>query len=253
MTWWGEQLLESDEVHCRRAGELSLLLKQVEDELWIAEQRAETSETDPAWARWAIKKKYKKVYIQPRFPDKAVVVKPENPFRLQPGVAARIFVRVPVCASVALEKQSSNVLIDFPSAVLSHTWFGGPTEGELCYWISSSARRKILVDSTRDYLAICPVQLRNKSPEDLLVEKICLRVQWLSMYEKDGQLWANETKVHYKGGDDASQVFVSNGPPAEAENARLIAPPREQIKKSFSIRTFFGLGADEPLRGVENN
>ena len=43
-------------------------------------------------------------------------------------------------------------------------------------------------------MAISPHQLINTSEEDLLIEKICLRVNYLSLFSSDEQLWSDENK-----------------------------------------------------------
>jgi hypothetical protein len=257
MRIWGEHTLDGEKTSTWQIGDLDLQIKEAGNELWIASENSSMkklpNDHEIKWSRWARRKSSNCIRLEPLFPDKAIVVKPESPFRLLPGVEARVFVRVPIYIGVKLKQKSDNYLAELPSVTLSLTWFGGPTEGELCYWISSSARREITSDSKRDYLAICPIQLKNSSDQDLLVEKLCLRVKWLSLYDKDDQLWANETKVSYKGGNDLSQVSIISGPPREAEKASMINAAREITRKSFSIRTFFGLGSDESVRGVEHN
>jgi hypothetical protein len=48
-----------------------------------------------------------------------------------------------------------------------------------------------------------------------------------------------------------SQISVVNGPPGESGKSKLVSSPREVLRKSFSMRTFFAWGADELTRGVE--
>ena len=252
---WGEHSLKTESAF--KSGDVALRVKSVKDELWVSSRFGESettgSEQNSDWSRWALKKKAESIRLVPLLPDKSVVVQPENSFRLRPGVEARIYVRVPLWLGIQLIDDKSQVLTEIPSATLSLTWFGSPFEGELCYWISSSARRDAISDPKRGHLAICPVQLKNSSDEDLLVEKICLRVKWLSLYSHERQLWANETKVTYRGGADMSQVSVSSGAPKEASEAVLVSHPRELIKKSFSMRTFFSWGSDTPKQGVEHD
>ena len=255
ISMWGEHSLSKESAWA--AGDVALNIKSVEDELWVLSRSADKGASGEAdlsdWSRWALGSRAESIRLVPMFPDKSVVVKPESPFRLRPGVEARIYVRVPLWVGVQLTSDKSKVLTEIPSATLSLTWFGNPHEGELCYWISSSARREAIADPKRAHLAICPVQLKNSSSEDLLVEKLCLRVRWLSLYLQNEQLWANETKVAYRGGADMSQVSVSSGAPKEAIDATLIGHPRNLIKKSFSMRTFFSWGSDSHRQGVEHD
>ncbi len=241
---WASHGLEGDTPRSWSVGDLSLSALTVQDEIWLAHhhQQANVESAEPAkkdWSRWALKKPSAAVSLKPVFPDKSVVVKPEVPFHLLPGVQVRVYVRVPLWVAVASSSKDEQLLSEFPAVVLSLTWFGTPMEGELCYWISSSARRQITTDLYKSHLAICPVQLKNSSEEDLLVDKLCLRVRWLSLFDAEGQLWSNETKVSYKGSDMVSQVSVSSGAPREAPGATLRSGPREHLRRSFGIKTFF--------------
>jgi hypothetical protein len=253
---WNEHSFKDDSPLRWRIGDLSLSAKNPGDEIWISQRYCEANdqveqEAELSWARWALKKKSSALYLVPALPDRSVVVKPESAFRLLPGVQARIFVRVPVWVAVKPAGPQKRQLTEIPSAILSLTWFGSPVEGELCYWISSSARREVKIDAERPHLAICPVQLKNKSEEDLLIEKLCLRVKWLSLYESNGQLWSNSTSVSFQGTTEMSDVSVSSGPPLEAPKAELKSVPREAAKRSFAIKTFFSFGHEDNPTGSE--
>ena len=245
---WSEHFFQEESALEHTIGDLRLATKNHGDEVWLSAHHSPNervpSGENSGWERWALGKPSPSIDLSPAFPDRSVVVKPESPFRLLPDVQARIYVRVPIWVTVKLSGKKGVQLSQMPSAILSLTWFGSPMEGELCYWLSSSAKREVIPDPNRSHLAICPVQLKNNSGEDLMVEKLCLRVQWLSLYEDQAQLWSNETKVFYDGAAEGSRVSVSNGPPREAGQATLKSPPRESAKKNFNIRTFFSLGKD---------
>lgn len=241
---WGEHTVEGKLAAEWTAGDLQLRAKAEEDEIWISGKypaHPSSGKQQAEWSRWALKKPSPSLNIVPVFPDRSVVVQPENPFWLLPGVQVRVYVRVPIWVSLRLPARENRLLAELPSVVLSLTWFGTPTEGELCYWISSSARRTPASDNGQEHLAICPLQLKNTSNEDLSVQKICLRVKWLALFERDGRLWSNETKVQFRGAADASHVQVQSGPPGEAAGAELISPAREGFKRGSVLRTFFEL------------
>ncbi|RMI15118.1 MAG: DUF432 domain-containing protein [Calditrichaeota bacterium] len=248
---WKAYPLPGDDPLFIRIGSLHLWIRSTTDELWLAYRHQEsangaeaTSEPsafpvpeDLQWHRWTFSHKSFEFHLRPIFPDLPVVVKPEYPFRVTPEVRTKIYIRVPLWVQVRLK---DTVITEIPSVVLSHTWFGSFTDGELCYWISSAARKKIDPDPTRPFLAICPVHIRNRSDEELLVEKICLRVKWLSLYLLEDQLWANEARVNYRGRESVSEIEVFRRPPPEAPGAKLITPPREE-SRSFAAKTFASL------------
>lgn len=250
---WGAFPMPGEEPVCWTFGPLQVWGKSTIDEFWITQQYRETGEAAEQlagedsrpdlpekvdWQRWALKQSYQEVLINPIFPDFPVVVKPEYPFRVTPGVRTKIYVRVPVWVKISLGKTS---IIKLPSVILSKTWFGEFTGGELCYWISSAARKKIEPDPRRPFLSICPVQIINHSRDELQVEKICLRVSQLGLYYAKDQLWSNETRVHYHGGEEGSEIETRLKPPADARNAKLLTPPVEYPRRSFTAKTFASL------------
>jgi hypothetical protein len=251
-TIWGAHPLPEEEPVCWQLGPLHLWFKSTLDELWVnykhspieaaantdddSQETVEFNELD--WRRWTLKQSYKEIQLTPRFPNLPVVVKPEYPFRVTKGVRTKIYVRVPLWVSIYLEKTA---IVEIPTVVLSKTWFGSFTDGELCYWISSAARKRIEPDLTRAFLAICPIQIINRSEDELLVEKICLRVNQLALYTLKHQLWGNETRVNYRGKNERSEIEFLHKAPPDVPKAKQIAPPRDSATKSFTAKTFASL------------
>lgn len=242
---WGKWDVPETNSIVKTIGDLTFWIMQKEKELQIAytnkpllSNSKNTIPGDAVWQRWAFKTEKPVIEIMPVFPDRSVIVKPEAAFRVAEDASVRIFVRVPVWIKIVLVGKISTTLIELPTVSLSNTWFGTFAEGELCYWISSGARKKIEEDSERPYLAIAPLMLIDKSPEDLDVEKICLRVRHLSLYLKQDHLWADETKIIFKGMTEVSEIDFAGKPPAEAKDSLLISGPRVPMKKAFNARSF---------------
>jgi hypothetical protein len=190
------------------------------------------------WQRWAYRQKNPRIEINPVFPDRPVLVKPENSFTVVENARVRIFVRVPIWIRIKLIGKPDTQLIEIPVITLSNTWFGTFQEGDLCYWISSGARLTTKSDPARPYLAICPLELIDRSPVDLHVEKICLRVEYLSLFYDNAQLWAGETQMIYKGKSEISEINYKQTTPKEARNAKLLMQARIKVNKSITAKTF---------------
>ncbi|MCG6989277.1 MAG: hypothetical protein LJF06_14005, partial [Gemmatimonadetes bacterium] len=86
------------------------------------------------------------------------------------------------------------------------------------------------------------LQLDNLSDDDLVVEKLLVRVEHLSVYEDEDRLWAEEVRVEYHGEAEGSDIRMDDRPPREAAGAREITPARTQAR-SFKARTFARLRA----------
>lgn len=250
---WGEFNIPRIEPGFWQFGPLHLWCKYENSELWIASKNIENPASsggtdeeniqppppnDIKWIRYSIADDYKKLVFRPMLPDRPLVVKVEAPFLLKKGARARIFIRVPLWIKIEIKNKSNIDMLELPTIVLSNTWFGSPVEGEVCYWISSGARRSIEPDYERPYLAICSIEVINRADEDLLVDKICFRVGYLTLFSDGKQIWSNSTKVNFKGSQNFSEIDVSSKPPIEAGEAKKISEPRENPKKSFTYKTF---------------
>lgn len=250
---WGDRPAPtSGETHRLGFGPLTLWIKGVENEIWLAHARAPEDEPAPGeppeegeWSRSATSAEPHHLRITPALPDRPLVVKPEHPFTLLRRASARIYLRIPAWIRVEAVNDrtgASAVLAEIPTTHLSETWWGDFEEGELAYWLTTKGRRDLTPDLFQGHLVISAVQLDNRSGDDLRAEKLALRVEHLSIYEKDGWLWAEEVRVDYHGEDEGSEIHMDDEPPVEAAGAREISPARAQ-KRSFKMRTFARLKA----------
>jgi len=141
-------------------------------------------------------------------------------------------------------------LTELPSVVLSDTWWGEFTDGELCYWLPTSARRRVSQETFAQHRAVCPLDLSNRSEKELEVEKIALRVAHLSLFGAERGFWSDVTRVRYRGEAEGSEIEVSGRAPEEAGAATRVAEPRSRLAKSFRTRTFSRLRTLSGLGGI---
>ncbi len=242
---WGVHPLPSEETVGWQFGTLQFWCESSGEELWLAYHYIEDGQEPdltlneppqrPEWLRWILKKSQKEIRIDPIFPDLPLVVKPEYSFRVPIGVQTHIYVHVPLWAKMFVEETP---IIELPTVVLSKTWFGDPLEGELCYWLSSPALKQRRPNLDVHHLAICPIKIVNRSQDELSVEKICLRVNQLSLFKWEQQLWSDEIRIRFRGKNEISEIDFTQKPPSEASKAKLITPPRNPSKKGITAKTF---------------
>ncbi len=243
---WGGHKIRAGEAFRFQAGDLTLWFRQEGDEVLVASVYGGDSrarEPELSWSRWVMKEPQESLTIQPFLPDRPVVVGPENPFHLGPGTGARIFVPVPLWVGVSAGTAGAAPFAEYPTRVLSQSWFGEFEDGELCYWITTKARRDAaaMEDRETSACAVAPIRITNHSAEDLPVQRICLRVRTLDLYENGERFWAGETQVNYQGGDTPSEVRNVPGAPPEAKGGKLKTKARQIIKENFAARTFRSL------------
>jgi hypothetical protein len=246
-TPWREFDVPADQPLFLKIGPLKMWIISEHKELRMAWKRVDensgesNSETEPdlsEWHRWAFKNKNPKIRLNPVLPDRPVLIIPENSFKIIEDASVRIFVRIPVWLRITITGKPDTQLIEIPIIVLSNTWFGNFLAGDLCYGISSGSRLSIMPDYSRPYMAICPLKLVDKAPEDLNVGKICLRVEHLTLFYGAGQLWSSETVMTYRGDSEISETRYDSHAPPEADSAKLLTAPRNPVSKSIAARTF---------------
>lgn len=261
---WGSHELSPDQDLSLAVGPLRLRVRTSEDEIRMIHRSGDWARPDPSrepegldepsqgadWIRWPVSRPAQRLDLVPLFADRPLVVAPESSFRLLPGASARIYVRVPLWVAVEVGDGEGPRLAELPTVVLSETWWGSFTEGELCYWLPTSARRRVTPDAFSVHQVVCPLALVNRADEDLSVEKIALRVEHLSVFVDDGRFWSDETRVRYRGEERGSEIDVGGRPPQEAPEAVRVSQPRDPPpSRAIHARTFARLKALSGLGG----
>lgn len=245
--WKELEPYEGDALRHYALGPLHLWIQRKHEEVWIAhgyEQDLDGSE-DPAdgppetmsWSRWAFKSPGQTITFTPAFPDLPIVVSSEFPLKISPGSKIQIFTRITIWIRIAFEK-SDYLITEIPVVKLSKTWFGTPLEGELCYWLTTKARRDLSQVEKKPYVVNCPIWITNKASEDLNFEKFCFRVERLGIHRAEDELWAGETQIVYHGEELNSDITMTGKLPSNLSKGVLLSKPRNPLQKSLATRTF---------------
>jgi len=243
---WGNIALEKDEIRYFSIGDLHLWINYTDEEIWLAHTYSDELEDDELleappehleWSRWAHKTPSSEIKILPVFPDLPLVVHSEYELKVSAQTPIQIYTRVPIWIRISLAENDYQ-LIELPTVKLSRTWFGTFTEGELCYHASTKARRDLSHVDKKAYLVSCPIKIVNKSDEELPFSHFCYRVERLSMYLHNNDLWAGETQIIYQGEELNSEVIMTGKLPKGITKKQLLTKPRKQIQKSLATRTF---------------
>ncbi len=247
---WGPVELEPDRPVGRRIGPRDVWFLFREGEIRLADRPAEgdgrgeppDAPDDPsAWSRWAVPApkgqgirdlRSARVTLRPAVPDRPLIVQPEVPFALLPGAEARVFVRIPLLIRVEAERPTGDAILlrTIPTLELSDTWWGGFVDGDLCYWLPTTARREVTRSLLEPHLLVCPLRMVNESGTDLKVEKLSFRVEHLSLFADPPGFWADESRVRYQGETEGSQIDMTGRPPEEARSATLVSAPPAPVR-----------------------
>ena len=251
MSLWEEFTVEEGSYYLRRTGPLKLWIKKELDE-WIVGWKYESEETnriseqvldsikdnDITWHRKVVRQKLDAIKLSPVMPDRAVVVKPESELKITREAEATFFVRIPLWVRVCFGKNFSETLYEIPSVVLSNTWFGEPYSGELCYSLTTSARRSLEQMKPGAHLVICPIHIQNSSSEDLTFNRLCVHVDHLSIYQNNNEMWANKAYVHFRGTDKESNIKFEDTAPKTDKKLVFTGQSRKKGNKSFVRKSF---------------
>lgn len=249
---WGRHPLREGDSLTVELGPLTLRARRREGEVWLAHvpgdwtRAARRRAGDPSpdggeeeWTRWPVPGETSGLNLAPLFPPRPLIAEPELSFRLLSRSRARVFIGVPLWVRVSTLGDAGRTLCEVPSVTLSDTWWGDPTEGELCYWLATTARREVPPGTFDPNVAVCPLELANRSDDELPVERVALRVAHLTLFGDDGRLWADETRVRYRGVEEGSDVEVSGKRPQEAPESVRVAEPRDPPpRRGLHTRTF---------------
>lgn len=233
-TPWGDHDVEG-RPRTVQLGSLRLSFASAAGELRLAHTH---DDREPEWTRWAPGEWSGQIRLTPVLPDRLVVVRPEHEFRLLRGARARIYLRIPLQVQIEALGSRPRPLLTVPTNPLAESWWGSPQDGELGYWLDTSARRSMQDDEFPPHLCICPLQLVNDAADHLLVDRIALRVAHLSIFRDRSRLWADETRVRYLGEEAFSRIEMTGRAPAEAPEAELVTPPATPLPRGLTARTF---------------
>lgn len=238
---WGEFVLSPGETREMVLGTLRLEVRRLTAELWVRISRTDgaSAPEDGDWVRWSISPEAR-IELLPSLPDRRLVVSTEHPFHLPPRGKARLYVRVPLHARIVVTgaRGVRTTAVDAPSLVMSDSWWGTFTDGELAYWMTTKARVDVTDDLFLPHLAMCPFALVNDSKEPLPVGRFAVQVSHLSLFSSGDQIWTDEVRVRYGASDEGSEIEFGGRPPEECKDGVRMQPPREAPPSGIRALTF---------------
>jgi hypothetical protein len=255
---WEPKELSGDSWYHARIGPLDLWVRRSPEDWYVAHEldpAREREDSPPAplhpaqtnlhvdrltWNRWVAGEEIARVRLVPCMPDRSVVIRPRYPLNVPSGKEVLFFVSIPVWTRVLVGESEPLALTELPTVVLSKTWFGDPITGELCFSLKTKVLRQIGLLDNHAHQAVCPVLIRNQSFADLDFQRICIRVEYLSLYRGQTRLWTNQVEVQFHGEELNSTIITGREAPdfertAEKLCEARLAPQRSLLKKSFSF------------------
>ena len=195
---------------------------------------------DTVWNRYAFREEEDQVSLKPAFPDRSLVVRPKTPLQLPPKNEVTFYISIPLWVRLQFGSQNPVVVENLPTVVLSNTWFGLPTEGELCYALKTGAVRELSQATVGEYRAICSLTMKNESAEVFPVTKICLPTRYLSLYQGQTRLWTNSMEIVHQGPNRTGLLRPQSKPPGHEDCPECLLTAAKKPKEDLVHRTFSG-------------
>ncbi len=226
------------EIHVRD-GAIGLSSKTMDP--YEREELSDLGEVEPRqWTQWAVCTGGDAIDLRPSLPDRSVLAEVAESFTVPSGESRRVYLRIPVTVVFQVNDQFDDILAELPSEELEKVWFGEDGKGEPCYHLPAALFHEGPLSIDEGSIQ-APVTIWNNSDDLLEVNRLCLRMNPLAIYQMNDVLWTNETMVRFQGGMDSSKVAVRYGPPAEAPSATLITPARKKGSFTVAGRSFRSL------------
>jgi hypothetical protein len=189
--------------------------------------------------RFAISSRGMVLSISPLLADRPVVVRPETPLYVPSGEDVTLFVSTPLWLRLEVGNPNRR-LAERPAQRPSDTWFGPSTlVGELCYASRTSGRLRLAELPQRPHRAVTPVRIRNLAKDPLLLERVKVPVQYLTLYRaRTGGLWTQTATLVREQDGDLAALQLGRRAPEEAAGAERISPPRQQAEGHLALRAF---------------
>jgi hypothetical protein len=174
----------------------------------------------------------------PAFPDRPIVIKATSPFKLLPKKETLLYIKVPFYIQFLSEPDDRNsLLFETSFQDYSSTWFGDPDKGEIAYSLPLNLSEAIRKPQGFEGVIVCPVKLINLAKTSLNIQRLLIRVNYLTIYQSEDQLWSNEVRIEFKGETETSNLSYAKDKPNFVSDAIQIASSREtkpnMISKSF--------------------
>jgi len=173
-------------------------------------------------------------------PNRPLVLRPLVRRKLLPGNKARLLFFIPVWLQLYdVKKNSNNLISEYPTVVLSSTWFGDMQSGELCYAHETELLHEIHTSPhpAVNYAA-CILNIQNSSHLLLDFFRMAVHVEHLTLYGDGTHLYTNEVSVNFTGIEQISQLKYGSRGPREIETLQKINGPRESASRSILKRSF---------------
>lgn len=217
----------------------------------VVEAETVEPEDDLEWQRWAMPDDNPKLHFRPVMPDRPIVVRPEAPLVIPPGVTCIFYAMMPIWVELLQgdDPAALQTITKLPHVILSNTWFGDDTmSGVLCYGMRTTARRNRQELPFRPHRATCAIKVVNDSEDHLECTRFCIRVEHMSLYLRDNSLFTSAVEIAYRGQERGQRLSYHEKRPDDTHLGELISPASEPVRGSLLSKSIASIRITNFLR-----
>ncbi|MEN9444619.1 MAG: hypothetical protein RIS47_1509 [Bacteroidota bacterium] len=177
------------------------------------------------------------IEIEPHFPGKPVIIKPEKTYKLLPKQQLNTYVTIPLCLHIYTHGRKGLLLETYGDENLPDAWFGDEN-GEACYWHETTFDFRKQIQTPNPGTIYCPVNFTNLSDEVLEIEKFLLQQEYLNIYQIGEMITTDKLSIRFRGLGNESIVSVDKPTPTDQYQLLTEAAKNnvsQLIKKSFDF------------------
>ena len=170
--------------------------------------------------------------IAPALPAKPLVFKGTG-LNVLPGHSITLFLKIPLAFQIYFSKiQPENLLREISYQRLSNTWFGEPDAGEPAFALGSEYYLNIEEITINGLEAICPVSIKNSSNSILMVQRLIIRTENITLYKNEDKIVTSLVQIEHKG-DEGGSVEYRYSKTYNGEKQEIMAKPRNTTGNSL--------------------
>ena len=179
------------------------------------------------------------LFLVPALQSKPLVFKGKG-LSVLPRARFNFYLKIPLVFQFYHSRKSDeNLITEIASARLSDTWFGESQSGEPAYALGSEYELERENLNPEFYEAICPVSVINNSDKKMELERMIIRVENLTLYQKGDQLLTSLVKLDYKGKETISEASYVSSKAIHGERPQVLAKARNEGKMPIKVNFHF--------------
>lgn len=257
-SWWGRHTVDAGRLDFWQIGPLHLWVQHLPHQWrlnwtqsgdWLEPRiravpgaHGETPPADAQQVNCLFGESRDELIFAPALADRPVVTRLTSPVQILPDEQVTLYVVSPLWLRLEMA-QPSKVLQEIPIYRMSDTWFGPPTNGELCYASSGPAFLQLRDVPLRLHCVITAMTIKNLGTKPLPLQKIKVPLPRLSLfYSPRTGFWTDTVTLESRGGEDTemASLKLERQPPADASPTQFVTGPRVGASDPNSVIRAFG-------------